>query len=87
MEVKSGKLLQTFDGHSYWITSASSSSDGKFIASGSYDKSVRYWRVKDGIMMWSRGEKADFYITGAIINGVQGVDRQALVAYGAKKPV
>ena len=51
------------------------------------DNTVRLWRIEDGVMMWSRGSGPDFNMQGAIIDGIQGVDPQDLVAYGAKKPV
>jgi WD40 repeat protein len=33
-------------GHSHYITSIAFSPDGKYLASGSYDKTVKLWSVE-----------------------------------------
>ena len=43
-----GIVKKTFNGHSSKVISVSMSSDGKFIASGSNDKTVKLWEVKSG---------------------------------------
>ncbi|MBD1924407.1 AAA-like domain-containing protein [Microcoleus sp. FACHB-831] len=40
-----GKELQTFTGHSSWVRSASFSPDGKTIASGSFDGTIKLWSL------------------------------------------
>ena len=40
--------LQILEGHQESIMSVAYSPDGKFIASGSYDKTVRIWNLADG---------------------------------------
>jgi WD40 repeat protein len=40
--------VKTFEGHERPITSIATFQDGKRIATGSYDKTVRIWRLEDG---------------------------------------
>ena len=40
--------LQILEGHQHNITSVAYSPDGKFIASGSYDYTVRIWNLEYG---------------------------------------
>ncbi|KAF5269000.1 hypothetical protein FOXYS1_92 [Fusarium oxysporum] len=41
-------VLQTLEGHTNWVTSVVFSQDGKLIASGSYDHTVKIWNVATG---------------------------------------
>jgi WD40 repeat protein len=40
-----GKILQTFEGHTEFVDSIAFSPDGKTIATGSYDKTVKLWKI------------------------------------------
>ncbi|MCB9265450.1 MAG: PD40 domain-containing protein, partial [Lewinellaceae bacterium] len=40
--------IQKLIAHSMWITSITFSPDGKILASGSWDKTIRLWEVKTG---------------------------------------
>ena len=37
----------TFDGHKNWVFSAAASHDGKWVVSGSFDKSVLFWDARN----------------------------------------
>lgn len=43
-----GKLQQTYHGHTGWVISLACSPDGKYIASGSFDKTVQVWEIATG---------------------------------------
>jgi len=45
------KTLYTLKGHSNIIYSLAYSPDGKFLASGSSDYTIKIWRVSDGVLM------------------------------------
>jgi WD40 repeat protein len=47
-EVESGQLIHTLAGHTAIIWDVAFSPDGRFLASGSKDQSVRVWQVEDG---------------------------------------
>ncbi|TRT94600.1 MAG: protein kinase [Microcystis sp. M_OC_Ca_00000000_C217Col] len=44
-EVATGKQLRTLNGHSYRVNSVVYSPDGRYLASGSGDKTIKIWRV------------------------------------------
>ena len=44
--VKTGKLLQTLEGHSISVNSVAYSPDGQTLASGSGDDTIKIWRLK-----------------------------------------
>jgi len=52
-EVDTGRKLRSFIGHSSFVTSVVFSSDGKLLASGSNDKTLRLWDVNTGQEVWS----------------------------------
>ena len=47
-QVRTGKQLFAFKGHSGWVRSITWSPDGRTLASGSNDSVVRLWNVADG---------------------------------------
>jgi hypothetical protein len=47
-EVAGGKNTLTLTGHGSWVTSLSFSPDGKLLASGSWDKSLKVWEIAEG---------------------------------------
>ena len=52
-DVKSGKLVSTFEGHKDLVYSFSFSSNGKRILSSSYDNTVKLWSTKKGKLLHS----------------------------------
>ena len=43
-----GRELQMLSGHQHWISAVTFSPDGKWLASGSYDGTVKLWDVSSG---------------------------------------
>ncbi|MFH1956910.1 MAG: protein kinase [bacterium] len=43
-----GSLTRTLKGHTGWVLSVAFSPDGKYLASGSGDGTIKLWRVSDG---------------------------------------
>jgi len=48
VDSKTGKEFRNFKGHKQFVQSLSFSRDGSRLASGSYDKTIRVWSLKDG---------------------------------------
>ena len=44
-DLKTGRLLQTLDGHSDWVISVAFSPDAKTLVSASKDETIRLWNV------------------------------------------
>lgn len=62
VEVSTGSVIMSFEGHEDWIRDLDFSPDGQFLASGADDHTVRIWDV-------SRGEQV-----GMIDQGVEGIN-------------
>jgi WD40 repeat protein len=46
-----GSPVRTLTGHTDWVNSVSFSPDGRLLASGSRDKTIKLWRVSDGALV------------------------------------
>ena len=55
------KALQTFTGHTGYVTSVAFSPDGKTIASGSYDRTVKLWSLDGKEMQTFKGHTNQIY--------------------------
>lgn len=51
VDLQTGALLQTFEGHTYRVNSVAYSPDGALLVSGSRDQKVRLWRAADGTLL------------------------------------
>lgn len=47
-EVASGRELRSMQGHLDWVRGAAASADGRLLASGAHDGTIRLWRAEDG---------------------------------------
>lgn len=47
-DIKTGKILGEFKGHSGWVSAVALSADGTKLATGSYDKTVKLWDIGTG---------------------------------------
>jgi WD40 repeat protein len=54
-DVKTGKLLNSYDGHSDMVENATFNPDGTIIATGSDDDTVKVWESKSGMLLYSLG--------------------------------
>ncbi|OAX32529.1 WD40 repeat-like protein, partial [Rhizopogon vinicolor AM-OR11-026] len=71
--------VKTFEGHEEYITSISTFPDGKRIATASYDKTIRIWRLEDGREMKKWVVKK---IVGALLILRDGKNWQVVSAEG-----
>ncbi|KAK9849360.1 hypothetical protein MYU51_014667 [Penicillium brevicompactum] len=52
-DTATGRLVQTFNGHSDWVLSVGFSPDGSQLASGSMDRTIKLWNVTTGVLQQS----------------------------------
>jgi WD40 repeat protein len=52
-EAESGRLLRSLEGHTGWVNAVAVSPDGRFIVSGSDDRTVKVWELESGRLLRS----------------------------------
>ncbi|QIR40962.1 ribosome assembly protein 4 [Tolypothrix sp. PCC 7910] len=77
-DISSGKLLQTFNGHSGLIKTIALSSDGQKLASGSEDKTIKLWDVTTGKLLQTFSGHSD------VVNSVAFSSDGQKLASGSK---
>jgi WD40 repeat protein len=69
------KPVKTFTGHEKAIVSIATFPDGKRIATGSVDKTIRIWRLEDGREMKKWVMEKDVNAIAILRDGMTGYDR------------
>jgi WD40 repeat protein/energy-coupling factor transporter ATP-binding protein EcfA2 len=64
-DMKTGQLLLTLSGHTYWVKSAAYSPDGTQIVTASADKAARVWDAKTGQMIFALSGHEDWVLSAA----------------------
>ncbi|BAY31277.1 WD-40 repeat-containing protein [Nostoc carneum NIES-2107] len=77
-DISTGKLLQTFNGHSSLIKTIALSSDGKKLASGSDDKTIKLWDISTGKLLQTFSGHSD------VVNSVAFSSDGQKLASGSK---
>lgn len=57
--VSDGSLVQTLDGHTADIRAVALSPDGRILASGARDRTLKIWRITDGEILCSQKHEGD----------------------------
>jgi WD40 repeat protein len=52
-ELESGRLLRSLEGHTGGVNAVAVSPDGRFIVSGSEDRTVKVWELESGRLLRS----------------------------------
>ena len=83
-DINTGQLLQTLQGHTYWVYSVAFSPDGERLASGSGDGTIKLWDVKTGKVLTTLRTPRPYEgmnIIGA--TGLTEAQKMTLIALGA----
>src|SRR5438132_129066 len=83
-EAASGRLIATLAGHSGLIRAVALTLDGRLLASGSTDGTLRFWDVSSNTLLRTlRGDRRYERMDISGLTGVTQAQREAMLALGA----
>jgi WD40 repeat protein len=66
ISITNNQPLRTLQGHSTWIYAIALSRDGRFLASGSFDKEIKIWHLPSGNLLHTLKGHGDAVVSLAI---------------------
>ena len=58
-DIKSGRLIRTYEDHTEWVKCCEVSSDNQFLFSSSDDKTIKQWDIETGeVLETAKGKKS-----------------------------
>ena len=82
--MSSGKVLTTLQGHSHWVWAVAFSPDGKMLASGSDDGTIKLWDRQTGTCLHTLGSDRPYERMNITqVKGLTEVQKTTLRLLGA----
>ncbi len=80
-ELASGELLQTLSGHEDGVGAVTVSRDGKWVVSGSNDRTVKVWELITGRLQATYAGDNAFYCCAVSSDVIVAGDSRGLIHY------